>query len=59
MAPLQVIEGKREELEKQLVGCIFTPGPTPKAFEDILASLERRAGLTLVPDPDGTIQAGQ
>jgi hypothetical protein len=49
--PLQVINGGREELEKKLVELIFTPGPTPEEFTEIVAVLDKRTTLTVIPSP--------
>ena len=56
--PLQIIDGGREELENKLVELIFTPGPTPEEFTEIIATLDKRATLsvicrTAVPNQDG------
>lgn len=57
--PLQVINGGREELENKLVELIFTPGPTPEEFTEIVAALDKRATLTVITSPILIIQDGQ
>jgi hypothetical protein len=57
--PLQVINGEREELENKLVELIFTPGPTPEEFTEIIATLDKRATLTVIDRPILITQDGQ
>jgi hypothetical protein len=46
---LTVIPGKRDEIEKELVRMMFTPGPTPKEWRKLTNCLTRRGHLQFVP----------
>ncbi len=46
---LTVIPGKRDEIEKEVVRMLFTPGPTPKEWHKLTNCLSRRGHLRSVP----------